>query len=114
MDSPAGSQEIPGGFRGAHHAAHAAAAASDHHHHHHVTAAAAASSPVMVVAPPDEDSDFETEPDPADWRPLLAPEQRDRVSKREAKRQDIINGEHDNFPPVSVLQHSTESAFVIF
>ncbi len=100
MDSPAGSQEISGagsagllrGVSGVQ-AASVGGAADLHHHHQSAAAAAAAaaSSPVMVMA--EDDSDFETEPDATDWRPTLAPERRDRLSKREAKRQDVINGE---------------------
>ena len=38
------------------------------------------------------DSDFETEPDPPDWRLQIDQEQLNSLNPRERKRQDVING----------------------
>ena len=38
------------------------------------------------------DSDFDTEPDPPDWRLSIAQDELRKLSKREQKRQDVING----------------------
>ena len=40
------------------------------------------------------DSDFETEPDPTDWRTALQQEELNQLNPRERKRQDVINGKH--------------------
>ncbi len=40
-----------------------------------------------------EDSDFETEVDPPDWRLSLSPEDLENLKPKEKKRQDVINGE---------------------
>ncbi len=39
------------------------------------------------------DSDFETEPDPPDWRHSINQEELNQLNPREKKRQDVINGE---------------------
>ncbi len=98
VDSPAGSQELPGGYRSATSAsqpqpqsslASASLGGADHHHHHHH----GGHHHQHLFIAPDDDSDFETEPDPADWRQSLDKERRDRLDKRETKRQDVINGQ---------------------
>mgnify|MGYP001424323818 FL=1 len=38
------------------------------------------------------DSDFETEPDPPDWRLAIHQEELNKLNPRERKRQDVING----------------------
>ena len=38
------------------------------------------------------DSDFETEPDPPDWRHSINQEELNQLNPREKKRQDVING----------------------
>ena len=38
------------------------------------------------------DSDFETEPDPPDWRESINQEELNQLNPRERKRQDVING----------------------
>ena len=40
-----------------------------------------------------EDSDFETEPDPPDWRLAISQDDLARLKPKERKRQDVINGE---------------------
>lgn len=40
----------------------------------------------------DEDSDFETEVDPPDWRLSLSPDELEKLKPKEKKRQDVING----------------------
>ena len=39
-----------------------------------------------------EDSDFETEPDPPDWRLAISQDDLARLKPKERKRQDVING----------------------
>ena len=39
------------------------------------------------------DSDFETEPDPPDWRHSINQEELAQLNPREKQRQDVINGE---------------------
>lgn len=39
-----------------------------------------------------EDSDFDTEPDPPDWRVAISPEEMAKLKPKERKRQDVING----------------------
>ena len=39
------------------------------------------------------DSDFETEPDPPDWRHSINQEELAKLNPREKQRQDVINGE---------------------
>ena len=38
------------------------------------------------------DSDFETEPEPTEWRANIDPEELRQLNPREVKRQDVING----------------------
>ncbi len=38
------------------------------------------------------DSDFDTEPDPPDWRLTITTEELRKLRPREQKRQDVING----------------------
>ena len=49
-------------------------------------------SPVTVMTVADGDSDFDTEPDAKNWRLELSGAQLEMLSKKEAKRQDVING----------------------
>ncbi len=53
----------------------------------------------------DDDSDFDTDPDPKDWRPSLSKEERDGLSKKEAQRQDVINGEETTDVKMSMRMH---------
>ena len=39
------------------------------------------------------DSDFETEPDPPDWRHTINQDELAQLNPREKQRQDVINGE---------------------
>ena len=39
-----------------------------------------------------EDSDFETEPDPPDWRLSISADDLAKLKPKERKRQDVING----------------------
>ena len=38
------------------------------------------------------DSDFDTEPDPPDWRHSIDQDELNQLNPREKKRQDVING----------------------
>ena len=42
------------------------------------------------------DSDFETEPDPPDWRHTINQEELASLNPREKQRQDVINGESNS------------------
>ena len=42
------------------------------------------------------DSDFETEPDPPDWRHSINQEELAQLNPREKQRQDVINGESNS------------------
>ena len=42
------------------------------------------------------DSDFETEPDPPDWRHTINQEELAQLNPREKQRQDVINGESNS------------------
>ena len=130
MDSPAGSQQeitatssvtsaIPSTSATSSSAASAihrpasssstATGASDAHHHYHtidgddadVLSSAAAGEDVLA------DSDFDTEPDPKDWRLSLPQEELAKLSKKETQRQDVINGGlEEKFIFVSFLRSS--------
>jgi hypothetical protein len=41
-----------------------------------------------------EDSDFDTEPDPPDWRVAISQDELAKLKPKERKRQDVINGMH--------------------
>ena len=41
-----------------------------------------------------EDSDFDTEPDPPDWRLSISQDDLAKLKARERKRQDVINGNY--------------------
>ena len=48
------------------------------------------------------DSDFETEPDPPDWRLAIHQEELNQLNPRDKKRQDVINGTYlNNYSRVS-------------
>jgi len=104
VDSPAGgSQEMVTASTSSFRSPSSLATASTSLHEAHSSVSAAAqpltASPVTVLTTTslaDDDSDFETEPDPRDWRLSLGAEQRESLSKKEAKRQDVINGESSN------------------
>ena len=42
---------------------------------------------------PQDDSDFEADRDPPDWRVFIDKEEMDKLKPKEKKRQDVINGE---------------------
>jgi hypothetical protein len=46
------------------------------------------------------DSDFETDPDPPDWRLAINQDELNQLKPRERKRQDVINGEEHALPDI--------------
>jgi len=42
-----------------------------------------------------EDSDFDTEPDPPDWRLSISQDELAKLKPKERKRQDVINGNYE-------------------
>ena len=100
LDSPAGSlQEMGPHSRHSHHG----------HHPHHSTdrqttvpaaaspVAAATSTSAAAAADPSSlnDSDFEAERDPPNWRVFISQNELDKLTRKERNRQDVINGERE-------------------
>lgn len=57
------------------------------------------------------DSDFETEPDPPDWRHSINQEELNQLNPREKKRQDVINGKKT---PLGLSASSIAFSFRVF
>jgi hypothetical protein len=74
---------------------------SEHHHlfhgpqqHHHVQPLGSTTT-ISTTLSTFDDSDFEIEAEAKDWRLNVTQEVLGKLSKKEAKRQDVINGEKE-------------------
>ena len=94
LDSPAGSlQEMGPHSRHSHHGGHAQTSTTASATAASASAAAAAAAAAAATDPSSlNDSDFEAERDPPNWRVFISQDELDKLKKKERNRQDVING----------------------